>query len=387
MNRLYGIWIAVLLVVAAVQPARAQHEAVPEHEEGLQEAVEEEFDAVEHSIDGNYLEFSPWHPVELPRLFLAREADGGWAFDTYGSTAAALRSGKYALVHTVGGHTETVTEPAELDHLIEEHEHLHAGIERAQGHLFIDFSITRHLVFGTVAILLVLLIFLPQARRYKKGIGRETAPKGIWQNMMESIVIFIRDDIARPNIRGHYERFLPFLLSVFFFVLVANLLGLVPNGVSATANLSVTLALALITFVLGQVNASKDHWRHIFWPPGVPGWIKVILVPVEVISLIAKHFVLAVRLFANMLGGTIVIFSIVGLTFVFRSLFGDWGGYGGAVVSVALSVVVMFLKILVALIQAYIFALLSAIFIGMAMEEHHHEHHDEHTAAELESHA
>jgi F-type H+-transporting ATPase subunit a len=157
-------------------------------------------------------------------------------------------------------------------------------------------------------------------------------------------------------------------------------MGLVPHGASATANITVTLLLAFFTFVLVSTNASKDYWKHLLWPPGVPGWIKIILVPVEIIGLLSKHLVLAMRLFANMLGGTIVIFGMIGLVFMGNQLFGAVGGYGAAFISVLLSVITMFIKILVALIQAYIFALLSALFIGMAMEDHGDHHPHEHAA-------
>ena len=365
---------------------------------------DEEFDPVHHAADGYYIDLEPGGKIELPRLFLIRTADGSLGLEFFGSTASALRSGHYVAElaeghggaeedhgdaeHDDGGEhsagTEAHAATTDVEALIASGAHLDAHLVPAQGSLILDLSITRHLFFGVLSLLIVMLIFVPLGGRYKKGTGRETAPRGLFQNMMESIVIFVRDDIARPNIKQNPERFLPFLLSVFFFVLVANLMGLVPHGAAATSNITVTGLLAFFTFVLVSVNASKEYWVHIFWPPGVPGWIKVILVPVEFIGLLSKHLVLCMRLFANMLGGAIVIFGMIGLVFMGKELYGIAGGWAAGFISVTLSVITMFIKILVALIQAYIFALLSALFIGMAMEEHgdHHEHHPAEAVAE-----
>jgi F-type H+-transporting ATPase subunit a len=188
--------------------------------------------------------------------------------------------------------------------------------------------------------------------------------------MFESAVIFVRDEIAKPNIGDKYPRFLPFLLTAFFFILFSNILGLVPFGGAATSNISVTLVLALFTFVLGQFHASKDHWKHIFWPPGVPFAIKFILIPVEFIGLFTKHAALAIRLFANMMAGSLVILSLIGLIFTFNSIFGGVVAWGVTPVSLLMTLFISFVKLLVAFIQAYVFTMLSALFIGMAVAEH-----------------
>ncbi len=357
---------------------------------------DEKFDPVHHAADGYYIDLEPGGKLELPRIFLIRTAEGSIGLEIYGSTAAALRSGHYLaeLEEGHGGaeeedHSGTENEnggehsdgasdshaaATDVETLIAAGTHLDAHLVPAQGSLILDLSVTRHLVFGVLALLIVMLVFIPLGGRYKRGIGRETAPRGLFQNMMESMVVFVRDDIARSNIKQDPDRFLPFLLSIFFFVLVANLMGLVPHGAAATSNITVTGLLAFFTFVLVSVNASRDFWIHIFWPPGVPGWIKIILVPVEIIGLLSKHMVLCMRLFANMLGGAIVIFGMIGLVFMGEELYGVVGGWAAGLISVILSVVTMFIKILVALIQAYIFALLSALFIGMAMEDHGDHH-------------
>ncbi len=331
----------------------------------------EQLDTVGHTADGFYLDFAPFGSIELPRIFLARGEDGGLRLDAYSSTAAALRSGEYAIVHTADEQTELVTDEAVIEEMIAHHSHLYSSIAPLAGEIVVDFSITRHLVFGVLAALLVLLIFIPLGRRYRTPEARKSAPHGIFQNMFEAAVIFVRDEIARPNIGEKYERFLPFLLTAFFFVLFSNILGLVPYAGAATSNLSVTLVLAAFTFILGQVYASKDHWKHIFWPPGVPFAVKFILIPVEFIGLFTKHAALAIRLFANMMAGSLVILSLIGLIFTFNHLFGGGVASGVAPVSIAMTLFISIVKLLVAFIQAYVFTMLSALFIGMAVAEHH----------------
>ncbi|QXD13990.1 F0F1 ATP synthase subunit A [Rhodocaloribacter litoris] len=329
-----------------------------------QEHEEEELDPVHHVADGYYLDFSPFGKAELPRLFVVRRADGRLGFDVFGSTHAALESGRYvAEGGDPGGHGS----------------YLDAVIVPAEGELVVDLSITRHLVFAWIGALIVLLIFVSLARRYQRGIGRETAPRGIFQNLFETLIVFVRDEIARPNLGEKAGRYLPYLLSVFFFILTCNLLGLVPFGATATSNLMITAVLAAFTFLLTQFGGSKDYWLHIFWPPGVPTFVKPILIPVEILGIFTKPFALAIRLFANMTAGHLVILSLIGLIFTFRGLFGTGAGVGVAPVSVAFSLFIYLLELLVAFIQAYIFTMLSALFIGMAVEEHHHhEAHAEH---------
>lgn len=225
--------------------------------------------------------------------------------------------------------------------------------------------------------LIVWLLFTRVARMYKAGIGRETAPRGLLQNMLETLVLLVRDDIARPAIGAKADRYLPYLLSAFFFILTCNLLGLVPFGATATSNLMVTAVLAVFTFVLTQVGGTKDYWMHILWPPGVPTFVKPILIPVEIMGIFTKPFALAIRLFANMTAGHLVILSLIGLIFSFANLFGDGAGYGVAPVSVAFALFIYLLELLVSFIQAYVFTMLSALFIGMAVEEHDHGHHAE----------
>ncbi len=335
-----------------------------------------QLDLIGHASDGVYLDFAPFGKVELPRIFLIQDGDGNWDVRAYASTASALASGQYDVVTGEDVHLPS-DDVAGIEELIASHEHVYAELVPADGgRIVVDFSITRHLVFGLLAAVLCVIIFVSLARRYARGIGRDSAPRGIFQNLFEALIVFVRDDIARPNLGDKYARFLPYLLTAFFFILFCNLIGLVPFGAAATANIAVTGVLAMFTFFVTQFSGSRDYWAHVFWPPGVPVPIKFILIPVEVLGLFTKPFALAVRLFANMSAGYLVILSLIGLIFIFTALFGSVVGVLVSPVSVALAVFIYLLKVLVAFIQAYVFTALSALFIGMAVEEHHaHEGH------------
>jgi F-type H+-transporting ATPase subunit a len=196
--------------------------------------------------------------------------------------------------------------------------------------------------------------------------------------MMEVMVVFIRDEVAKPNIGPKYQKFLPYLLTAFFFILTANILGLVPYAGAATSNIAVTLVLAVTTFGIGLIYGTADHYKHLLLgPPDAPVLIRIILVPVEILGLITRHAALAIRLFANMIGGSLIIFSLIGLVFIMNTLFGGLAAYGAGIISTGFTVFVLLLKLVVAFIQAYVFTILSALFIGMSVEEHGHEE-DEH---------
>ena len=340
---------------------------------------EEEFDPVHHSANGYYLDFSPIGKVELPRFFVIRSANGTYGLRAYRSTATALRSHEFVPGHeaaapSVSGEAEEEEHPTDIEALIDSGHHLDAHLEPVAGTVIIDLSLTRHLMFALLSAGLLLWAFIAMARRYAQGIGRTSAPRGLLQNTLELLIVFVRDDIAVPNLgRAHYKRFLPFLLTVFFFIVTCNLLGLVPWGATASSNINITAALALFTFVLTQVNGSKSYWRHIFWPPDMPIAVKLLLIPTEIMGIFIKPVVLAIRLFANMTAGHLVILSLIGMIFTFRALFGPVGGYGVAPVAVGFTLFINVLELLIAFIQAYIFTFLSALFIGMAMAEHEHK--------------
>jgi F-type H+-transporting ATPase subunit a len=235
-----------------------------------------------------------------------------------------------------------------------------------------DFSITKNVVSLFVSILILLYIFLSVAKAYKARPGQ--APKGL-QGLIEPLVIFVRDDIAKSSIgEKKYEKFLPFLLTAFFFIWLNNLLGLVPifpGGANLTGSISVTLTLAAITFVLVLVNCNKHYWHHILAMPGVPGWVLVLLTPIEILGIFLRPFVLMIRLFANITAGHIIALSFFSLIFIFGEM-GAGAGFGVSVLSISFTVFMTCLELLVAFLQAYVFTLLSAIYIGAAVEEPHH---------------
>jgi F-type H+-transporting ATPase subunit a len=364
--------------------------SLPWASQGAASEDSEDLDAVHHVADGYYLDFSPIGKIELPRIFLLRREDGGLGLAVYASTTSAVASGAYAVefeesgqpapesaAGDAGGESEDSAETADAG---VDADPLDGRLVARQGQIVVDLSITRHLVFAWLGALIVILVFVTLARRYNRGVGRETAPKGLLHNMFEALFIFVRDEIARPNLGDKADRFVPYLATAFFFILTCNLVGLVPFGATATANISITAVLAAFTFVITQFSASRDHWLHLFGPPGTPFLVRIILFPVEFMSLFTKPIALAIRLFANMTAGHLVILSLIGLIFTFAKLFGDVGGFGIAPVSVAFALGIYLLELLVASIQAYIFAMLSALFIGMAIEEHGHDDahgHDE----------
>ena len=216
-------------------------------------------------------------------------------------------------------------------------------------------------MFLTVSLLII--IFTSVAAAYRKRVGK--SPKGL-QSFLEPIIVFVRDDIARPNIGHDYAKFMPYLLTVFFFILINNLLGLIPifpGSSNVTGNIAVTFVLSLITMVIININGNKYYWKHIF-APDVPKWMYIIMIPVELIGIVSKPFALMIRLFANITAGHIIVLSLISLIFIFKSV-------SIAPVSVAFVIFMDVLELLVAFLQAFIFTLLSSLFIGMAIEEHH----------------
>jgi F-type H+-transporting ATPase subunit a len=253
----------------------------------------------------------------------------------------------------------------------------------ATAKLPLDFSITKNVLSLFISVLLLCIIFISVANRYKQN--PNSAPKGL-QSVLEPLILFVRDDIAIPGLgKKNYARFMPFLLTIFFFIFLNNLLGLVPffpGGANLTGNITITMVLALFTFVITTFNGNKAYWTHIINAPGVPWWLKfpIPLMPiVEIVGVITKPFVLMVRLFANMTAGHIILLGFMSLIFIFGNM-NIAIGYGVSVFSIAFGVFMTLLELLVAFIQAYVFALLSAIYFGMAMEEHHtsEEHPTEH---------
>lgn len=258
--------------------------------------------------------------------------------------------------------------------------------EEATAKLY-DISISKNVASLLISAILILWIFLTVAKSYKNRVGK--APKGL-QSFLEPLILFVRDDVAKASIGPKYEKYLPYLLTVFFFIFINNLLGLVPifpGGANLTGNIAVTMILAAITLVITLLSGNGHYWRHIFAMPGVPIPILIILTPIEIMGVFLKPFVLMIRLFANMTAGHIIALAFFSLIFIFGEMAGAVGGYGVSVVSVAFTVFMGLLELLVAFLQAYVFTLLSAIYFGAAVEEHHHEgdhHHSAHPDSQID---
>jgi F-type H+-transporting ATPase subunit a len=244
------------------------------------------------------------------------------------------------------------------------------------GSSWIDFSITKNVFTMLLALGLLGFVFFKVANYYKNNAGK--APTGL-TNLMEVFVTFIRDDVAKPSIGPKYEKYMPLLMSLFFFILICNLLGLIPvfpGSSNVTGNISVTIVLALIVFLVVTFSGNKNYWQHIFWMPDVPVPIKILMAPIEFASLFIKPFTLLIRLFANVTAGHVIILTLVSLIFIFGNAGKSLGGsFTGMAIAVPFVAFMNLLEILVAFLQAFIFTLLSALYIGGAVEEHHH--HDE----------
>lgn len=277
-----------------------------------------------------------------------------------------------------GEHQETTTHKGEDGHEVTApvheglylvHEHMH----RADGGKVTDLSITKNTASLFISVAILFGVFFTVSGAYKKRSGQK--PSGL-QSFIEPIIIFVRDEIAKPNIGPRYERFLPYLLTVFFFIWINNLLGLLPGGANLTGNIAVTLVLAVLTFLITTFSANKSYWMHIVNTPGVPWWLKFLipLMPlIEFMGIFTKPFSLMIRLFANITAGHIVILSLISLTFMFNKL-GAGASFGIGIGASIFVVGISFLELLVALLQAYVFTLLTAMYFGGAVAEHEHEH-------------
>lgn len=233
----------------------------------------------------------------------------------------------------------------------------------------LDFSITKNVAQMFISVIVLLLIFTSIAKAYKKH-GVTSAPKGK-QSFFEPLIVFVRDDIAKSNIGHAYEKYVPYLLTVFFLILLNNIFGMLPIGANLTGNIAFTLVMSVITLIVTNLNGNKHYWHHIFAPPA-PKAIWPILVPIELVGILTKPFALMIRLFANMTAGHIIIISLIGLIFIFKSM-------AIAPVSVAFALFIDVLECLVAFLQAYIFTMLTALFIGSAVADHNEDgaHNDD----------
>jgi len=236
-----------------------------------------------------------------------------------------------------------------------------------------DLSITKNVASLFVSVFILLVVLLSAARAYKKR-GVKTAPKGL-QSFMEPIILFVRDEVAVPNIGAKKAgKYMPFLLTIFFLILTNNFLGLIPffpGGANVSGNIAFTMTLAVCVFIVVNLSANKSYWEHIFWMPGMHWSMKLFLAPIELIGVFTKPISLMIRLFANITAGHILVLSLICLIFIFKTVF-------ASAIAVPFAVFIGLIELLVAFLQAFIFTMLAAMYIGMATEEHHHEEHAEH---------
>ncbi|XVJ66590.1 MAG: F0F1 ATP synthase subunit A [Lacibacter sp.] len=328
--------------------------------EGEHAPKKEGFDAKEvifgHIMDGHDFHFFDWngHPIGFPLpVILYSQQKGLSVFLSSKFEHGHAEYKGYKLVKEEIGEKIVSTDPAEQVY---------------------DFSLTRNVVQMIIALVLLVWIMVSIAGSYSKGQGVKTAPKGK-QNFFEPIITFVRDEVAVPNLGPKASKYLPFLLTVFFFILINNIFGLVPGSANVTGNIAFTVILGVISFIVILFSSNRHYWGHIFNPPGVPLGVKFILVPVELLSaVLIKPGALIIRLFANMVAGHIIIICLISLIFVFTEKLGQGFGIGSTVISIPFTIFIYFIEILVAFLQAFIFTMLSAVFISQAMEgEHHHE--------------
>ena len=311
-----------------------------------------------HVMDNHEIHIGPIH-IPLPIILYSKEKGLDFFMSSH-LTHGSPHKG-YTMVHEKIYH---VGANGELSH----DEHGHVNAERP-----LDLSITKS-VFGMLLTMgIMLFVFISISKSYQKR--EKMAPRGM-QSFFEPLILFVKNEIAKPSIGKKYEKFLPYLLTIFFFIWIGNMLGLVPfiGGFNVTGNIAVALVLALYTFVITSVNGNKDYWKHIYNTPGVPWWLKFpipLMFVIEFIGFISKPVVLTLRLFANITAGHIIILSFVSLIFIFNNLYGAGGGYGVSILSVAFSIFMFAIELLVAFLQAYVFTLLSALYFGSAVEEHH----------------
>jgi F-type H+-transporting ATPase subunit a len=259
------------------------------------------------------------------------------------------------------GHSKVIKE--DRVYAIDSHSHIveEGGLE------IIDLSITKNVASMLISVFLLFLIMGTVSRSYSR---KNAEPSGL-QGFIEPLILFVRDDIIKDNIGKKHEKFTPLLLTFFFFILINNLMGLLPGAANVTGNIAVTFVLSLITFIVTTLFGNKNYWGHIFKPPGVPMALMPIMVPIEIIGMFTKPFALMIRLFANISAGHIIILSLISLIFIAQSAMGTGGAWGVAPVSALFVLFIYCIEVLVAFLQAYIFTLLSSVFIGLAVQDGH----------------
>ena len=335
LNRLSRFFLVLVMVLGVVVSAFGQQENEAENAEDLNVSDL----IIHHVLDDHVWHFADGLVLNLPIIVYSAEK----GLDIFSS--ANFFNEDHELVPYKG--------------YVLDHNHIYLQGTDKQ---VLDLSITKNVAMLFINAALMLLVFISVANAYKKNRGR--APKGL-ASFFEPVIVFVRDEIAKPNIGHRYERYFPYLLTLFFFILFGNLLGLIPGAGNLTGNIAVTLTLALMTFIVTNVNGNKNYWSHIFWTPGLPFVLRPIILMVEVIGVFTKPISLLIRLFVAITAGHIVLLSLIALTFVFSSY---WVGIGSSLIVLFISLI----EILVAAIQAYVFTLFSALYIGQATAEHEH---------------
>ncbi len=319
-------------------------------------------------IFGHILNAHEWHiadykgkHISIPLPIIVRSQERGWFVFMSSRFDHGHKEHKGFSLHTSGPYKGKITETNSKGEIV----------------LPLDFSITKHAFGVFFSLALMCWVFLTVAKRYKENpLG---VPRGK-QSLLEPIILFVKNDIAKNSIgEKHHERFVPFLLTVFFFILINNLMGLLPifpGGGNVTGDISITMSLAFMTFVVTQVSGNKDYWKHVYDTPGIPWFLKypIPIIPViEFVGLFNKPFTLMIRLFANITAGHMITLAFFSLIFIFGQ-FNVFIGYGTSIMAITFTIFMTVLEILVAFIQAYVFTLLSAIFFGMATAEHEDHH-------------
>ncbi|MDQ6814889.1 MAG: F0F1 ATP synthase subunit A [Bacteroidota bacterium] len=359
--------IFIMLFFNASFAQREATNGVELTEKGTAVQHEEKMDAakiiMEHVLDAHefHLVEIGGRPVSIPLPIILYSPQRG--FDAFMSSNFQHGEATYHGYKMEEGKIEPVNENGRADEMVQVY----------------DFSLTRNVVQMFIAVILLLLLMSGIAKKYTVN-GSNKAPTG-FQNAIEPVITFVRDEVGKPNLGKKYEKYMPYLLSVFFFILINNLIGLIPGSANVTGNISFTLVLAFISMLVILFSTNSHFWGHIFWPPGVPLFVKVILIPVEFAGVFIKPIALMIRLFANMIAGHIVIVCFISLIFIFGAM-NTVAGLGFSPLSIAFTVFIYFIEILVAFIQAFIFTNLTAVFIGQAFETGHVNHdqvpHDPH---------
>ncbi len=359
-GRLKCLLVLVLSVISLsfFNVATAQENDHNEHHETLPEEVQKEekvFDANEvifaHVLDAHEFHFLSYkdaegqeHHATIPLPVILYSPQNGWAF----FMSSAFHHGE----HEVEGYKLVNNKIVPVDPSVKVY----------------DLSLTRNVVQMIIAMILLVVILISMAGKYARGVGTNKAPTGL-QNAIEPVITFIRDEVAKPNLGHEYKKYLPYLLTIFFFILLNTIFGLIPGSANVSGNIAFTAVLGVISFLVISFNGTRHYWGHIFNPP-VPMGIKPILVLVEVLGVFTKPFALIIRLFANMVAGHIIIICLVSLIFIFGGL-SRGIGWSFSPVSIAFSVFIYLIEILVGFIQAFIFTNLTAVFIGQAIEDVH----------------